>query len=203
MLCQNDFYVAPCICSDVSRPSPCTVIGAGLAAGWQPGTLVFRSGTAGLLTSDDSGHFWVVGQHLCRCMTALTLLVICTKQVEGSLMEGLREWRRKAALAVMDYGFHMAVTSWSDQVCLALQFGGQSSKTSGRCVCSQQPSSTALCRRRAGSATKFAGHRCRTQCLFISLTSCRVPGGIDDLAQVVGRPSQSQSGTSPSHSLPL
>jgi len=36
--------------------------------------------------------------------------------VEGSLAKGLEEWRRKAALAVMDYGFHMAVTSWTDQV---------------------------------------------------------------------------------------
>ncbi len=48
-------------------------------------------------------------------------------------MEGLREWRRKAALAVMDYGFHMAVTSWSDEVCLPSQSGGQFSKTSGSC----------------------------------------------------------------------
>lgn len=32
------------------------------------------------------------------------------------LMEGYREWRRKANDAVMDYGFHMAVTSWSDKV---------------------------------------------------------------------------------------
>jgi dihydropyrimidinase len=35
--------------------------------------------------------------------------------VEGSLIKGLKEWHRKAADSVMDYGFHMAVTSWSDQ----------------------------------------------------------------------------------------
>lgn len=36
--------------------------------------------------------------------------------VNGSLSVGLTEWRRKAAIAVMDYGFHMAITSWDDQV---------------------------------------------------------------------------------------
>lgn len=36
--------------------------------------------------------------------------------VEGSLIKGLKEWHRKAADSVMDYGFHMAVTSWSDQI---------------------------------------------------------------------------------------
>ncbi len=34
----------------------------------------------------------------------------------GSLTAGLTEWRRKAAIAVMDYGFHMAITSWDQQV---------------------------------------------------------------------------------------
>lgn len=40
--------------------------------------------------------------------------------VNGSLSAGLREWRRKAAIAVMDYGFHMAVTSWDAQVSLSM-----------------------------------------------------------------------------------
>ena len=39
--------------------------------------------------------------------------------VNGSLSAGLTEWRRKAAIAVMDYGFHMAVTSWDAQVKLS------------------------------------------------------------------------------------
>lgn len=36
--------------------------------------------------------------------------------LNGSLTAGLTEWRRKAAIAVMDYGFHMAITSWDQQV---------------------------------------------------------------------------------------
>jgi dihydroorotase-like cyclic amidohydrolase len=40
--------------------------------------------------------------------------------VNGSLSAGLTEWRRKAAIAVMDYGFHMAVTSWDAQVSLSV-----------------------------------------------------------------------------------
>lgn len=36
--------------------------------------------------------------------------------VDGSLTKGLEAWHRKAAVSVMDYGFHMAVTSWSDEV---------------------------------------------------------------------------------------
>lgn len=32
------------------------------------------------------------------------------------LMEGFKEWTKKAEDAVMDYGFHMAVTSWSEKV---------------------------------------------------------------------------------------
>lgn len=35
--------------------------------------------------------------------------------VDHNLTAGYEEWRRKAELAVMDYGFHMAVTSWSDK----------------------------------------------------------------------------------------
>lgn len=36
--------------------------------------------------------------------------------LKHDLMEGYEEWRRKAEDSVMDYGFHMAVTSWSDKV---------------------------------------------------------------------------------------
>jgi dihydroorotase-like cyclic amidohydrolase len=36
--------------------------------------------------------------------------------VGHDLLAGWEEWQRKAADAVMDYGFHMAVTSWSDRV---------------------------------------------------------------------------------------
>lgn len=34
----------------------------------------------------------------------------------GGMKAGLKEWRRKAERAAMSYGFHMAVTSWDDQV---------------------------------------------------------------------------------------
>jgi len=36
--------------------------------------------------------------------------------VNHDLMKGYEEWRKKAEISVMDYGFHMAVTSWSDKV---------------------------------------------------------------------------------------
>lgn len=36
--------------------------------------------------------------------------------IDHDLMKGYREWTRKANDAIMDYGFHMAVTSWSDKV---------------------------------------------------------------------------------------
>lgn len=35
--------------------------------------------------------------------------------VGGDLVAGWEEWGRKAEGAVMDYSFHMAVTSWSDK----------------------------------------------------------------------------------------
>lgn len=36
--------------------------------------------------------------------------------VKHDLMAGFREWQKKAKRACADYGFHMAVTSWSQQV---------------------------------------------------------------------------------------
>lgn len=36
--------------------------------------------------------------------------------VDHDLLAGWDAWQRKAADGVMDYGFHMAVTSWSDKV---------------------------------------------------------------------------------------
>ncbi|CAL4973527.1 unnamed protein product [Urochloa decumbens] len=36
--------------------------------------------------------------------------------VNGSLAAGLESYKKKAANAVMDYGFHVAITSWNDQV---------------------------------------------------------------------------------------
>jgi dihydropyrimidinase len=35
--------------------------------------------------------------------------------VDHDLAAGFEEWKRKAEVAVMDYGLHMAVTSWSDK----------------------------------------------------------------------------------------
>ena len=40
--------------------------------------------------------------------------------VEGDLAAGFKEWQRKAQRSVMDYSFHMAVTTWNDKVgCMA------------------------------------------------------------------------------------
>lgn len=41
--------------------------------------------------------------------------------VDGSLKKGLAEWHTKGSKAVMDFGFHMAVTSWSDEVAAELK----------------------------------------------------------------------------------
>ena len=35
--------------------------------------------------------------------------------VAHDLLAGWEEWQRKGEQAAMDYGFHMAVTSWSDK----------------------------------------------------------------------------------------
>jgi dihydropyrimidinase len=36
--------------------------------------------------------------------------------VDGDLIKGYQEWRKKGENAAMDYGFHMAVTSWDDKI---------------------------------------------------------------------------------------
>jgi dihydropyrimidinase len=36
--------------------------------------------------------------------------------VEGDIQEGLRQYRQKAAIGCMDYGFHVAVTTWNEKV---------------------------------------------------------------------------------------
>lgn len=36
--------------------------------------------------------------------------------VNGNLLAGYEQWRRKAAKSCMDHGFHMAVTTWNDEV---------------------------------------------------------------------------------------
>lgn len=36
--------------------------------------------------------------------------------VDGDLAAGLASWRHKARRSVMDYGFHMAVTTWNQKV---------------------------------------------------------------------------------------
>ncbi len=36
--------------------------------------------------------------------------------INGDIMAGYKLYREKAAKSVMDYGFHMAVTKWNDQV---------------------------------------------------------------------------------------
>ena len=36
--------------------------------------------------------------------------------VAGDLEEGMKEWQCKAERSVMDYSFHMAITTWNDKV---------------------------------------------------------------------------------------
>lgn len=41
--------------------------------------------------------------------------------IKHDLMKGFEEWEKKARDSVMDYGFHMAVTSWSDKVAIDME----------------------------------------------------------------------------------
>ena len=36
--------------------------------------------------------------------------------LDGSLTDGLRNCQEKAKIAIMDYGFHMTITKWTDKV---------------------------------------------------------------------------------------
>lgn len=36
--------------------------------------------------------------------------------VNHDLEAGLEAWREKAKVAILDYGFHMAITKWTDKV---------------------------------------------------------------------------------------
>lgn len=45
-----------------------------------------------------------------------TMHIDFAQPVDHDLLAGLRVWQAKAAQGVMDYGFHMIVTSWSDKV---------------------------------------------------------------------------------------
>ena len=58
--------------------------------------------------------------HLAALAGGTTMHVDFALPVDGSLKKGLAEWHQKAKKAVMDYGFHMAVTSWDDTVAAEL-----------------------------------------------------------------------------------
>eukprot|EP00897_Mesotaenium_endlicherianum_P005377 jgi/Mesen1/4868/ME000244S04056 len=45
-----------------------------------------------------------------------TMVIDFALPVDGDLARGLQAWQKKAELAVMDYGFHMAVTTWNSKV---------------------------------------------------------------------------------------
>ncbi|WP_426436934.1 dihydropyrimidinase [Bradyrhizobium genosp. P] len=51
-------------------------------------------------------------------LTGGTTMVVdhCLPDPGQSLLSAYQDWRRKSELAVADYGFHMAVTSWSKQI---------------------------------------------------------------------------------------
>ena len=40
--------------------------------------------------------------------------------VDGDLLAGLADYRKRASISCMDYGFHMAVTTWNDDVFTAM-----------------------------------------------------------------------------------
>ena len=64
----------------------------------------------GQVTADDyfSGH--------AAALAGGTTMHIDFALPIGGMKAGYKEWREKGKLAAMDYGFHMAVTEWSDEV---------------------------------------------------------------------------------------
>ena len=66
----------------------------------------------GQLTCDD----FFTG-HAAALAGGTTFHIDFALPVEGDLMDGFYEWQRKAkGAAIMDYSFHMAVTSWNDKI---------------------------------------------------------------------------------------
>jgi dihydroorotase-like cyclic amidohydrolase len=51
--------------------------------------------------------------------------------VDGNLTAGLESYKHKAAKAAMDYGFHMAITKWNDEVAREMEV---MVKEHGQCI---------------------------------------------------------------------
>ena len=51
--------------------------------------------------------------------------------VNGNLTAGLESYKHKAAKAAMDYGFHMAITKWNDEVAREMEV---MVKEHGQCI---------------------------------------------------------------------
>lgn len=74
----------------------------------------FDLDTGTTITADD----FISGTKAAIAGGTTTILDFATQSKGKSLKEGLEEWHHKARnKAYCDYGFHMAITDWSDSVC--------------------------------------------------------------------------------------
>ena len=74
----------------------------------------FDLDTGSTITADD----FATGTKAAIAGGTTTILDFATQSKGKSLKEGLEEWHQKAKdKAFCDYGFHMAITDWSDSVC--------------------------------------------------------------------------------------
>ncbi len=74
----------------------------------------FDLDTGATITADD----FATGTKAAIAGGTTTILDFATQSKGKSLKEGLEEWHQKAKdKAFCDYGFHMAITDWSDSVC--------------------------------------------------------------------------------------
>src|SRR5258707_29213 len=113
VLIEGETIVA--VGSAIDAPSGATVVDAGgcyvMPGGIDPHThleLAFM----GSVSSDD--FEWGTKAALAGGTTMI--VDFCIPDPGQSMLAAYQDWRRKSEKAASDYGFHMAVTSWSEQV---------------------------------------------------------------------------------------
>ena len=113
VLIEDDTIVA--VGAAIAAPTGAEIIDAGgayvIPGGIDPHTHL-EMPFMGTVTADDfeSGTK--------AALTGGTTMVVdfCLPDPGQSMLAAYQEWRRKSEKAASDYGFHMAVTSWSKQI---------------------------------------------------------------------------------------
>ncbi|MFS8370876.1 dihydropyrimidinase [Acetobacter indonesiensis] len=114
VLCSADGKIAQ-IAPDIETPTQCEVVDAGgllvMPGGIDPHTHM-EMPFMGTIASDDFYTGTAAG--LAGGTTSILDFVI--PGAGKTLLESWKEWREKARKAAADYGFHVAITHWDDQV---------------------------------------------------------------------------------------